>query len=136
MAEQLNLLNIKQQPEPRPGELKSATIRAYVKQALRGFPERQAERERQRTEARDREPLCSKRKQFEMFPKPDFRRSNMKTAQELAAAAASITQMANAMRPADDDPFAQQRKLIVYHLISAASKARELAEAMAQGENS
>jgi hypothetical protein len=39
--------------------------------------------------------------------------------------------MADRIKPADTDPHAQARKLIQYHLISAASKTRQLAEAMA-----
>jgi hypothetical protein len=59
----------------------------------------------------------------------------MKTAQEFAAAAANLGLLATKFKPVDDsDPYAQQRKLIQFHLISAANKARELAEALAKKE--
>lgn len=55
----------------------------------------------------------------------------MKTANDLAQAAIQIGQLADRMKPAETDPYAQARKLIQYHLISAASKTRQLAEAIA-----
>lgn len=56
----------------------------------------------------------------------------MTTPNDFARAAAQIGQLAQAMKPEDADPYAQQRKLIQYHLLSAASKTREIAEALAQ----
>lgn len=58
----------------------------------------------------------------------------MKTAAEFAKAAAAIGNLAVLMKPEDADPYAQARKLIQYHLQSAATKTRELAEAMAARE--
>ena len=58
----------------------------------------------------------------------------MKTANEFARAAVEIGQMADRIKPADDDPYEQARKLIQFHLISAAAKTRQLAEALAARE--
>lgn len=54
-ADQLSLFSIRQQPAKRELELSSRVIRQYVKEALRGFAERQAERERIRIGQRERE---------------------------------------------------------------------------------
>ena len=54
----------------------------------------------------------------------------MKTATELAAAASIFARWAADMKPTDSDPYAQARKLIQYHLLAAANKAREIAESM------
>jgi hypothetical protein len=59
----------------------------------------------------------------------------MKTAQEYAKTAAQIGQLAVLMKPADDDPYGQARKLIQFHLQSAATKTREIAEAIASKED-
>ena len=58
----------------------------------------------------------------------------MKTANDFARASIQIGQLAAAMKPADSDPYAQARKLIQYHLLSAANQTRQLAEALAQKE--
>jgi hypothetical protein len=58
----------------------------------------------------------------------------MKTAKDLARAAASIGSMAESLRPDDNDPYAQARNLIVFHLRIAAMHVRELAEATAAKE--
>lgn len=58
----------------------------------------------------------------------------MQTAKEFAAAAANIGLLATQLKPDDTDPYAQTRKLIQFHLISAANKAREIAEALAAKE--
>lgn len=58
----------------------------------------------------------------------------MNTANEFAAAAVSIGQLAATMKPTDTDPFAQTRKLIQYHLLAAAKHTREIAEALAAKE--
>jgi hypothetical protein len=42
--------------------------------------------------------------------------------------------LATQFKPDDSDPYQQTRKLIQFHLISAANKAREIAEALAQKE--
>ena len=55
----------------------------------------------------------------------------MKTAQEFAAAAANMGLLATQFKPDDSDRFAQTRKLIQYHLISAANKAQEIANTLA-----
>jgi hypothetical protein len=58
----------------------------------------------------------------------------MSTANDFAHIAQQIGQLALEMKPPDSDPYAQQRKLIQYHLQSAASKTREIAEALAKTE--
>lgn len=58
----------------------------------------------------------------------------MQTAKDFASAAAQMGFMATQFKPDDSDPYAQVRKLIQFHLISAANKAREIAEALAQKE--
>jgi hypothetical protein len=58
----------------------------------------------------------------------------MQTAREFANAAASMGLLATQFKPDDSDPYQQTRKLIQFHLISAANKAREIAEALAQKE--
>lgn len=60
----------------------------------------------------------------------------MLTANDFARTATLIGQLANEIRPADSDPYAQARKLIQFHLLSAASKCREIAEAIAGKEKS
>jgi len=59
----------------------------------------------------------------------------MTTAKEFAAAAANMGLLATQFKPDDSDPYAQVRKLIQFHLMSAASKARQIAEALAEKEN-
>jgi len=59
----------------------------------------------------------------------------MKTAQDFARAAVQMGQAAERMKPADDDPYAQVRKLIQYHLTVAAKHTREIAEALAKQED-
>jgi len=58
----------------------------------------------------------------------------MQTAKDFAQAAANMGLMATQFKPDDSDPYAQTRKLIQFHLIAAANKAREIAEALAQKE--
>ena len=58
----------------------------------------------------------------------------MKTPQEFARAAVQMGQAAEKMKPEDTDPYAQQRKLIQYHLLSAARLTRELSETKAKQE--
>ena len=58
----------------------------------------------------------------------------LQTAKEFAAAAANMGLLATQFKPDDADPYAQARKLIQFHLISAANKAREIAEALGQKE--
>jgi hypothetical protein len=58
----------------------------------------------------------------------------LQTAKDFANAAASMGQAATAFKPDDSDPYAQSRKLIQFHLIAAANKAREIAEALAAKE--
>ena len=58
----------------------------------------------------------------------------MKTAKDFAAAAANMGLLATQFKPDDTDPYAQTRKLIQFHLIAAANKARKIAEALAQKE--
>jgi hypothetical protein len=58
----------------------------------------------------------------------------MNTAKEFASAAANMGLLAIQFKPDDSDPYAQSRKLIQYHLVAAASKTREIAEALAQKE--
>jgi hypothetical protein len=52
---QIPLLTIREQPRKREPELSSRIIRQYVKDSLRGFMERQAERERVRAKRHERE---------------------------------------------------------------------------------
>ena len=54
----------------------------------------------------------------------------MKTAADFAQAAAQMRRATVQMKPADSDPYAQARKLIQYHLLAAANRAREIAESM------
>jgi hypothetical protein len=56
----------------------------------------------------------------------------MKTAADFARAAAQMGRAAEQMKPDDADPYAQTRKLIQYHLQVAASKTRQIAEALAK----
>jgi hypothetical protein len=58
----------------------------------------------------------------------------LQTAKDFANAAANMGLLATQFKPDDSDPYAQLRKLIQFHLISAANKAREIAEALAQKE--
>jgi hypothetical protein len=58
----------------------------------------------------------------------------MTTAKDFAAAAAELGLLATQFKPDDADPYAQVRKLIQFHLIAAANKAREIAEALATKE--
>ena len=58
----------------------------------------------------------------------------MKSAKDFAKLAGQIGQMADVMNPPDSDPYAQARKLAVYHLRSAAALARQVAEAHARVE--
>ena len=58
----------------------------------------------------------------------------MQSAKDFAQAAAQMGLLATQFKPDDSDQYAQTRKLIQYHLISAANKAREIAERMAQQE--
>lgn len=56
------------------------------------------------------------------------------TANDYAKFAAHLGQLAAQIAPLDTDPYAQTCKLIQYHLRSAASKAKEIAEALALQE--
>ena len=58
----------------------------------------------------------------------------MKTANDFAKFAANLRQLAQVMKPAEDDPNAQTRKLIQFHLNSAAAKSQEIAEHLAARE--
>ena len=59
----------------------------------------------------------------------------MKTANEYAKVAQEITQLAEKIRPAGpDEPYAEIRNLMVYHLRSAAGDARKIAERLAEQE--
>jgi len=58
----------------------------------------------------------------------------MTTAKEFASAAANIQQLATQFKPDEKDPYMLSCKQIQYHLISAATRAREIAEALAQKE--
>ncbi len=58
----------------------------------------------------------------------------MKTAKEYAKLATQIGQTADLLQPADSDPYAQTRRLAVFHLRNAARLAREIAEHQAQRE--
>lgn len=58
----------------------------------------------------------------------------MTTATDFARAAAQMGRAAEQMKPPDNDLYGQQRKLIQFHLISAARLAREIAEALAKQE--
>jgi len=122
---QLDLFKIPRQPAPKNPELSSAVIRAYVKQSLQGFEQRQKEREQRRQNGAGRP------RNAELFQEPT---TEMKTAQEFARAAVEIGQAAEKMKPEDTDPYAQQRKLIQYHLLSAARLTRELAAAKVKQE--
>lgn len=68
MSEQLSLLTIRKQPaQPEPA-VSSRVIKAYVKQNLRGFAQRQAERERVRKEYRANEKPRTKQPKREDYP--------------------------------------------------------------------
>jgi hypothetical protein len=58
--------------------------------------------------------------------------SQYSTAADFARAAAQMGRAAQEMKPDDSDPNAQARKLIQYHLLSAASKTREIADSLAK----
>lgn len=58
----------------------------------------------------------------------------MNTAKDFAAAASYISQMAEKMNPSDTDPYAQSRKLAVFHLRRAARITFEIAEVKARME--
>jgi hypothetical protein len=55
-------------------------------------------------------------------------------AKDAAQTAARIAELADAAKPAIDDPYREKRQLIRYHLLSAATLTREIAEALAQKE--
>lgn len=55
-------------------------------------------------------------------------------ANEFAKSANRIRQTAKAMHPADADPYANQRRVIQYHLNNAARLTEQIAEAMAEKE--
>ena len=56
------------------------------------------------------------------------------TRQEFARLAVELAQTAERIKPQEGEPYMELRKLIQYHLITAASKTREIAEALAKGE--
>lgn len=58
----------------------------------------------------------------------------MTTAKDFAAAAANMQLLATQFKPEDSDPYASGRRLVQYHLISAAFLAKGIAEALAQKE--
>lgn len=58
----------------------------------------------------------------------------MTTAQEFARFAVELSQQAEQIKPAPGEPFEVTRKLIQYHLITAASQTRSIAEALAKVE--
>lgn len=58
----------------------------------------------------------------------------MKTANDFAQFAVTIAAAAQEIKPEDSDPYGQTRKLIQFHLQSAAAKTREIAEALAKAE--
>ncbi len=58
----------------------------------------------------------------------------MKTAKDFAAAAGHISQIAQTLDPADNDPYVTARRLAVFHLRNAARLTREIAEALAKKE--
>jgi hypothetical protein len=58
----------------------------------------------------------------------------VKTAKDFAKFAGQIGQLADLITPADSDPYEHALKLCVYHLRSAASQARQVAEALARTE--
>jgi hypothetical protein len=58
----------------------------------------------------------------------------MTTANDFAQAAHTIGKIAVEMKPADTDLYAQERKLIQYHLQVAAGRTRAIAEALAKQE--
>ena len=58
----------------------------------------------------------------------------MKTAQDFKQARHAIATLAQAMKPDDADPYAQERKLIQYHLQVAAGRTQALAEVLAKQE--
>ncbi len=58
----------------------------------------------------------------------------MKPAQELAKLATQIGQTADLLKPQDNDPYATACRLAIFHLRSAATQLRSIAEALAQKE--
>lgn len=59
----------------------------------------------------------------------------MKTAEDFKRAAHALANLSQAMKPADDDPYATERKLIQYHLNVAAGRIRAIAEALERKES-
>jgi len=121
--QQLDLLSIPKQRALKELEISSRVIRQYVRDRLQGYRERQAVRESRRAGTPHGKQQAT-----------IFHQEFMTTAKEFAAASVSMRQLSNAMKPADSDPYAQQRKLIQFHLQSAATKTQEIAEALAQKE--
>lgn len=58
----------------------------------------------------------------------------MTTSQDFRKASLTIGQLAAEMKPADTDPFANERKLIQYHLNVAAGRTKAIAEALERTE--
>lgn len=58
----------------------------------------------------------------------------MKTANDYMKLANDLGRTASELKPSDTDPYGQALKLIQFHLNTAASKARQIAEAMAKTE--
>lgn len=59
----------------------------------------------------------------------------MNSAQEYAKAAAQLTKFANAVKPPAGAEYREARELATYHLKSAASKLRQVAEHLAAKES-
>lgn len=58
----------------------------------------------------------------------------MKTAAELSKLSMQMGNLAIVIKPGEDDPFRDSRKLIQYHLQTAASLTLQIAEATAERE--
>ena len=60
----------------------------------------------------------------------------MKTAEDFKNVAQAIDTLAAAIKPADDDVAAQERKMIQYHLRAAAARTWQIAEALERKQGS
>lgn len=58
----------------------------------------------------------------------------MKTAADFARAATQIAKLADEMKPEGDDRYANAQNVAIFHMRTAARRAREISEALAQKE--
>lgn len=58
----------------------------------------------------------------------------MSSAEDFKQTALTIRRLAEAAKPTEDDPYAQERRLIQYHLNVAAGRTKAIAEALEKKE--